>query len=579
MADMALGAGYFLAASASLLLTRFDGGVAFLWFASPLLIAVLMVRPRRLWSGAFVTCAIGSSLATGLFGVGWSLALPFAFINMVEAYIAARLFREFDCSRTPLGSTSWLLYFVLSVGVAGPAVSAALAALAMADTQGLAPTTLVHFFAGHALGNIAFIPVVALAVAGELRTSLHPGPERRNLEALLLLAIVALTTAAVFTNETVPLLFLPMLPIMMVAFRLGPGGAAISIVLLAVIGGGLTLSGQGPIQAIDPALGAKMQFFQLYLTATVLTVFPVAADLRNRGRLHAELRASEERYKLLAEHSTDIILHLQLDGTILYASPSVRQLGDYEPSQLEGRNIMMLVPPEGRGDVRQGFMETLETAGTTHSYRHLAMTAEGERRWFESHCRVLLDEAEEPEGILSVVRDISRQVEIEERLSKAAMTDALTGLANRRSFLATIERRQTEEGSSGRDCLALFDIDHFKRVNDDFGHQAGDEVLRAFAAVARRMVRGGDLVARLGGEEFAVHFPQTSIDQAAQICDRIRVEMARTATFVGDVAVHVTISGGVALIGDRGLNAALKAADEALYSAKKSGRDKLSLAA
>lgn len=92
------------------------------------------------------------------------------------------------------------------------------------------------------------------------------------------------------------------------------------------------------------------------------------------------------------------------------------------------------------------------------------------------------------------------------------------------------------------------------------------------------MVRHSDNVARLGGEEFAIHFPHTSIEQAAQICDRIRIEMAETATFVGDDAIHVTISGGVAPIGRDGLDPALRAADDALYRSKRNGRDRLSLA-
>ena len=576
--DWLLGLCYFLAASAAVLLTRFDGGVAFLWIASPLLIAVLMVRPRRHWGGPLLACVLGSMAATGLFGLGWHMALPFAALNMAEAYVAARLFRQFGYSRQPLGSISWLMHFIVCAGLAGPIVGATLASAALWTEGRPLGTTFIQFFAGHALGNLAFIPVATLIVTGSLGKSLRLSTDSRKVEVALLLSVVAVTAAAVFAENGMPLLFLPMLPIILVTFRLGQGAAALSIMLLALIGGGLTLAGRGPIQLLDAELGVRMQFFQLYLAATVLTILPVAADLRNRSRLHAELRTSEARYRLLADHSTDVILHMEPDGLILYASPSIRQLGGYDPHRIEGRNIMMLVPPEGRDDVEDGHQATIEAAGRTHSYRHLAMTAAGDRRWFESHCRVLLDDAGRVEGILSVARDISRQVAVEDSLSIAAMTDPLTGLANRRAFRTAVEQT-LEAGQAGRDCLALFDIDHFKRVNDDFGHDAGDDVIRAFAGVARRMVREGDLVARLGGEEFAVHFPRTSVEQAVQICERIRVEMAETATFIGDMAVHVTISGGVAQIGKAGIDAALKAADDALYISKRNGRDQLSLAA
>ena len=112
LADLALGLAYFLAATAAILFTRFDGGIAFLWIASPLLIAVLMVRPRRRWVGAFLTCTIGSILATGIFGLGWSLALPFAVINMVDD--AAKRAAARAAARQALAASSRLTRVVLT---------------------------------------------------------------------------------------------------------------------------------------------------------------------------------------------------------------------------------------------------------------------------------------------------------------------------------------------------------------------------------------------------------------------------------------------------------------------------------
>ena len=578
LSDAALGAAYFLAASAALLLIRYNGGVDFIWIASPLLIAVLMIRSRRSWSPAFLVCAIASVLATGLFGLGWRMALPFAAINMVEAYVAARLLRQFGASRTPLGSATWLLHFIVSAGLAGPAAGAMLGTLLLA-TQGWPPLqTFIGYFAGHSLGNLAFIPLATLVASRKLGVSLRLGADGGKLEPAILLAIVALTIVAVFAENSSPLLFLPILPIMLVTFRLGIGAAAISIVMLALIGGGLTLAGQGPMHMMDADLGVKVQFFQLFLAATVLTVLPVAADLRNQERLHRDVRLSEERYRLMAEHSTDILLHLENDGRIRYISPSVRQLGGYDPDQLIGRKASALIARDHLKLVRDAHEHTIAMHGQTCGFEYQAKTVDGRKRWFETHSRAVIDNQGRVDGVLSIVRDISIRKANEQQLSVAAMTDPLTGLANRRAFRAAIDQALAKTITLSGDCLAVFDIDHFKRVNDDFGHDAGDEVLRAFAGVARRMVRQADIVARLGGEEFAIHFPQTSVDQAMQICERIRIEMAETATFVGNAAIHVTISGGVAAIEKGGLEPALRAADDALYQSKRNGRDRLSLA-
>ena len=167
--DLVLGVAYFCAATLAIVLTRYDGGVAFLWLATAILLAVLMVRPRRRWAGALISCSIASILATGLFGFGWALAVPMAAVNMLEAYAGAGLFRQFGYSRSPLGSIEWLWQFVLSVGVVGPLVGGVAAAAVLA-TQGLSPiVTLIHFVTGQALGSMTFVPLVTLVAGGQFR--------------------------------------------------------------------------------------------------------------------------------------------------------------------------------------------------------------------------------------------------------------------------------------------------------------------------------------------------------------------------------------------------------------------------
>jgi len=217
----------------------------------------------------------------------------------------------------------------------------------------------------------------------------------------------------------------------------------------------------------------------------------------------------------------------------------------------------------------------LAACGSVVSFRYLGVTASGEKRWFETHSRAVLDETGAVEGVLSVARDVNERTAHEERLSMAAYTDALTGLPNRRAFKNLIDGRPGAEG----DCIALLDIDHFKRVNDTHGHAMGDEVLRIFAALARQIVRANDYVARIGGEEFVILFPSTSVEQALQVCDRLRREVSASPLAYGAGPVWVTVSGGLSQLSKAGLDDALKTADEALYRAKQSGRDQLTQAA
>jgi diguanylate cyclase (GGDEF)-like protein/PAS domain S-box-containing protein len=319
-------------------------------------------------------------------------------------------------------------------------------------------------------------------------------------------------------------------------------------------------------------------FFQFYLAATVLTVLPVAADLTNRRLLLRRVRRSEEQFRLLAEHSSDLLMHLTVDGRFRYVAPSMWQTGGYDPEKLIGKHAGMLIAPQHRQQVLLAHYATVQSPGITQTYRYLGVIADGSMRWFETHARAICDEEGRVDGVLSIVRDITHVHQREESLAAAALCDDLTGLPNRRAFEARVQERLRNTGP-GRDCVALLDIDHFKQVNDSYGHDAGDAVLRGFARTLATTVRSVDLAARLGGEEFVILFPDTSPEQAMQISERVRQQVARSGYPAGPASVQVTVSGGVAALGSDGLKAALKVADVALYSAKSGGRDQLHLAA
>lgn len=575
---IAVGTGYHVLAALAVSLTRFDGGVAFLWPASSLLIAALITWPRRRWRGALIACGIGSALATGLYGLGWAMALPFVVVNLTEALVAATLLRPLHRQQQPLGSSQWLLRFILAAGVAGPAAGSLLAAVA-GTMAGLAPLpTFLKFVTGHALGNLAFIPLMMLIVDRHSARAMRLPAGRRADEAVILLLLVAATTAVSFWQDSMPLLFLPLMPVILATFRAGRVGAAIAVALVALIGGGLTLAGRGPIHLLDASLGQRVQFLQFYLATMVLTVLPVAADLKRRAVLHRKLRESEERYRMLAEHSSDILMQLRLDGRLAYVSPAIQRIGGYTPDDLVGRDVRSMISPDDLAKVEAAHAAILANPHESHSFDYQAVTADGSRRWFESRARALVDSDGTPFATLSVIRDISSRKEAEQLLTAAAMTDPLTGLPNRRAFRVQAERvLATDAARAG--CIAIIDLDHFKKVNDMHGHDGGDAVLCQFAQQAQVILRKGDTVARLGGEEFALLLPGSSVEQALVTCERLRMAIAAMGVPSRTGLIRVTISAGVAELGCDGLDAAMKRADLALYQAKAGGRDQLALAA
>jgi diguanylate cyclase (GGDEF)-like protein len=167
------------------------------------------------------------------------------------------------------------------------------------------------------------------------------------------------------------------------------------------------------------------------------------------------------------------------------------------------------------------------------------------------------------------------------RHKTAALVDPLTGLANRRSFLEDAEQLARRQVNKGRPiAVFLIDLDHFKSINDRFGHALGDSVLNIFGSVATSHLRATDLVGRIGGEEFAVLLADATRDNAFIVAERIRSAFESAAASVGGVSVGATVSIGVAIIQEptQDLHLLLGQADRALYRAKSRGRNRIELA-
>ena len=215
-----------------------------------------------------------------------------------------------------------------------------------------------------------------------------------------------------------------------------------------------------------------------------------------------------------------------------------------------GRPLVIPLGPEGG----EGAMLLLTPAGADFGdqSRELAL-------WLGSQASIALE-----------------NVRLHRLVARQASTDGLTELANRREFEDSLANEISRaERFGGTLALILADLDNFKQVNDRFGHQAGDEVLRSFADILRETVRDIDVAARYGGEEFAILLPQTDIAGAEALAERLREAVeSRAMAEASDGPVTVTSSFGVASFPEAGTGPGLfAAADEALYRAKRAGKN------
>jgi diguanylate cyclase (GGDEF)-like protein len=169
---------------------------------------------------------------------------------------------------------------------------------------------------------------------------------------------------------------------------------------------------------------------------------------------------------------------------------------------------------------------------------------------------------------------------LHQQLRAAARTDAKTGLLNAAAWQREADIEISRVGRTRRSlALLLVDIDHFKRVNDTYGHLAGDQVLAALARAFRQQVRESDVIGRFGGEEFVVLLPDADVTEASKVAERLREQVGATPVIFASGEVRVTVSVGVAVLGLHGddIPGLLARADVALYRAKRSGRDQVRL--
>jgi diguanylate cyclase (GGDEF)-like protein/PAS domain S-box-containing protein len=224
---------------------------------------------------------------------------------------------------------------------------------------------------------------------------------------------------------------------------------------------------------------------------------------------------------------------------------------------------------------RQRILAEVRETGAVDGREILMKTWEGVERWCLASMRTIVFRG--AAHVIMGFTEIQAQKEVEARLRDAAIRDPLTGIHNRRHFFEVAAKELERSHRYGRPlAVAMLDADHFKEKNDRYGHLAGDELLVGFARIAASELRQSDVIARFGGEEIVALFPETDLDAAFAVADRIRKKLGAAPLPTASGPVPLTCSGGV-VAWDRSepLEQLIDRADRALYVAKSAGRDRI----
>lgn len=304
----------------------------------------------------------------------------------------------------------------------------------------------------------------------------------------------------------------------------------------------------------------------------------------------------EAEVALLTSYSSDTIYRLRYNTMEYeYISPTIIKLLGFTPQELKSLSFRSLILEtrlitNGMKTVRSfEELEKKRQLGDVSKWQadYLMRTKEGKHIWVSDTSYPWLNKNGEAIGSIGCLRDITERVEAEtirqEELLRLAHTDPLTHLANRREFYNRVESefKRTQRSASDLSIL-LIDIDHFKKINDTYGHEAGDQILIEIAGIIKSCLRQTDLAARTGGEEFGVFLPDTAGEGAYYVAERICNRVAKQTFKIGPEATSVscTVSIGVSsssVIERSNCSQLFKIADTRLYIAKHTGRNQVSV--
>jgi diguanylate cyclase (GGDEF)-like protein/PAS domain S-box-containing protein len=313
------------------------------------------------------------------------------------------------------------------------------------------------------------------------------------------------------------------------------------------------------------------------------TLVNILHDITARNEMENALKSSEEKFRLLVENSYDIIYSLDPRGKFTFVSPVWTRVLGHEVEDVLGKSFKDFVHPDDVGACKDFLAKMVATGERQAGIEYRALHKNGYWLWHTSSAVPFFSEEGAIAGFYGIDRDITERRELQKELEVQATTDELTGVTNRRHFIALASGEIKRAIRMGHDLsFALIDLDRFKDINDTYGHGVGDQALVFFTRIIKDHIRDMDVLSRFGGDEFIILFPETTTDHAIVVIERLRATLASTPFASVEPPILLGASVGVTCLArdsetSESLDTMLFRADKALYRSKDAGRNRYSV--
>jgi len=303
-------------------------------------------------------------------------------------------------------------------------------------------------------------------------------------------------------------------------------------------------------------------------------------DLSYQFEMQRKLKVSEERYRALVDGSIQGIL-VHKDFNPLFCNQAYAQMFGFEDEQalMDENSILPLISSKYHHQAHQDNYALLVGEKSVIKTEVKGIRADGSTVWVSLLSRTVLWDGEQTVQVTAM--DITEQKLLRERLEYRANYDGLTNMLTRRAFEELLEKQFVyDQRHSNSLCCVLIDVDNFKSINDQNGHHTGDEVLQLFAYTCKRVIRKSDFIGRWGGDEFVLILPNTDLEQAKLIAERLCDDITKIRITVDSGSLSFSVSMGVSSLSDHNssVKILLSEADKALYQAKHQGKSRVLIA-